>query len=281
MSAFFEADVPGRLHELDDVVRLPLHRVEILLHTIADRKPVSLPDQPFQAFQTPEEDSLFLRNQLVREVSVVHPVVRFLPDLDDHLAAVEAVRAVVQSGKGPVPESHDPEGQADLLALPELPLDICLVLHRHKALQRPCVRQRIKVHVIIHHQQFADLIGLCEAVGDQFLNAAHRHVCSLKRPQDMPDLALPFAAFSNQHHHDLRPVGWDKGISHELLKSGDVFRIKQFINEFQTHFRFCCAGIVINRKPVHADALLRRKPSVKVKCPVLHVQKIQPPPRLF
>ena len=76
----FEADISLRAQEQQHIVRIPPCLFTVVLGAAAFRKAVVVCDQPTQTVQTPQENALDLRNELVRKERIILTVKGFLLD---------------------------------------------------------------------------------------------------------------------------------------------------------------------------------------------------------
>lgn len=122
-----QPDVPLRAQEQQHIVGLAARVLAVCLCLRAFREAEVTTLQAAQPFETPEEDALDLAAELVREKGVILPVWRLFLHRQNELAAVKAVRVVVERLQIAVRKGKEPDIHLALIAL----LALALQVHRH------------------------------------------------------------------------------------------------------------------------------------------------------
>ena len=119
------------------------------------------------------------------------------------MAAIETVRAVIQSLQVAVAERQQASIHPALIALLALALQVHLPLCGHDGLDIVGLAQGFHPHIIVHAEQGVFEVGTGKAVLRDLADAAILHVAAEQPGQHHADLRLALAAAAFNDHHAL------------------------------------------------------------------------------
>jgi len=230
--------------------------------------------QAAQTFETPEEDPLNLAAELVREKGVVRAIKRLFLHRQNELAAVKAVRVVVERFQIAVGKGKKPDVHPALIAL----LALALQVHRHfggdEGLEIVGGLQRLQLHVVIHHQKLVLQIGAGKGAALHLGDAAVFQVAAQQLLHHHADAALALAAVALEQHHHLPAVCRNQAVAEVFLQGQDVLRFQQVGQKPPPCHRLRRAGVISDGKPVAAKLLFCAELAVEKQRAVGNVDAI-------
>ena len=169
------------------------------------------------------------------------------------MAAIETVRAVIQSLQVAVAERQQASIHPALIALLALALQVHLPLCGHDGLDIVGLAQGFHPHIIVHAEQGVFEVGTGEAVLRDLADAAILHVTAEQPGQHHADLRLTLAAAAFDDHHALTLVAGDQAVADELLHRGNVLRVEQVGQEPQPMGGPWDFRVIFDREPIADD----------------------------
>src|SRR5699024_310263 len=82
----FEADIILRLHEVEEVVIVPLDKLPVAPGTVAFSELKAIPDKTLQALKGPQKNPFGLGSHLLGDIRVIHPTGGLVPGGQDQLS---------------------------------------------------------------------------------------------------------------------------------------------------------------------------------------------------
>jgi len=222
-----EADVALGLQELDHIVAAALDCFHILSGLGADCELIVVSNQPVQTIQTPEEDTLFLPQQLVHQKRIVRSACGSVFGGQHDLAAKETVGLVVQGRQRTVAKAEKSNIELALVALDALALHVHLALRGHDGFNIVGLGQGAHIHIIVHHQELVFQIRAAEPVALHLLDAGGVHAVAQQGAHDQTDAAFALAALADEHEHFLPLGGRQQAVTEKFLQGWNVLRLQQ------------------------------------------------------
>ena len=190
----FEADIPLGLQKLDHIVAAAFDRLHVLFGLAGNAELIVVSNQPMQPLQTPEEDALFLPQQLVHQKRIIRSACGPVFGGQHNLPAKEAVRFVMQSGQRTVAEAEETDIELALIALYALTLHVHLALRGHNGFDIIGLGQSTHVHIVVHHQQLVLQICAAEPIALHLLDAGGIPAVTQQGAHDKTDSGFALAA---------------------------------------------------------------------------------------
>ena len=130
LKCFFklEPDIVLGLHEVIEVVVVPLDQLPVLPGSIALGELEAVPDKALQPLKGPQENPFGLSGHLLGDVRVIHPVSRLVLGGKNQLPTVEAVASIIQGLQVSIAEGQQPSIHPPLVALFAFPFQVHLAL---------------------------------------------------------------------------------------------------------------------------------------------------------
>ena len=217
-----EADVALGLQELNHIVAAALDSFHILSGLVADCELIVVPNQSVQTLQTPEEDTLFLPQQLIHQKWIVRPACWPVFGGQYDLTAKEAVGLVVQGGQRTIAEAEEADIKLALVALNSLSFHVHLTLGGHDGFNIIGLGQGAHIHIIVHHQELVFQVCATESVALHLLDAGGIHAVAQQGTHDKTDAAFALAALADQHEHFLPLGGRQQAVAEKLLQGWNI-----------------------------------------------------------
>ena len=245
-----EPNVVLGLHEVKEVVVVPLDQLPVLPGSVALGELEAILDQTLQALKSPQENPFGLGGHLLSDVWIIHPVSGLVLGSQNQLPPVEAIASVIQGLQITIAECQQPSIHPALVALLAFPLQVHLTLGGDNGFDIVGLPQGFHPHIVVHAEQDVLQVSPGKAVLRDFADAAVLHVGAEQLGQDHADLTLAFATPTFDNHHPLALVAGNQAVPDKLLDCGDIFRIEEVGQEPQPMGGLDSFGVIFDRQPV-------------------------------
>ena len=178
-----EPDIVLGLHEVKEVVVVPLDQLPVLPGSVALGELEAILDQTLQALKSPQENPFGLGGHLLGDIRAIHPVGGLVLGGEDQLPPVETIASVIQGLQISIAEGQKSGVHPALVALLAFPFQVHLALGGDNGLDVVGLPQGLHPHIVIHAKQDVFQVSPGKAILRDFADAANNKNIVKKRKE--------------------------------------------------------------------------------------------------
>ena len=222
-----EPDIVLGLHEVKEVVVVPLDQLPVLPGSVALGELEAILEQTLQALKSPQENPFGLGGHLLGDVRVVHRSAGLSLGGQDQLPTVEAITSVIQGLQVSVAECQQPGIHPALVALLAFPLQVHLALGGDNRFDVISLPQGLHPHIVVYAKQDVFQVSPGEAVLGDFADAAVLHIGAKTAWTELHQSEICLHRLDPlTNHHPLALVAGNEAVTYKFLDRGDILRVE-------------------------------------------------------